>query len=70
MKKYTLLILCTASVLLTACSDEKKEVQNPVSGYLDSRVDAIDMAKHAVKENNQQIKKQDQLIDEMKKKSP
>ena len=65
MKKNIIFIFCTVTVLLlAACGEETKEssgkgIENPVDTYMDSRMNAMDMAKQSVKKNNQRMEKQD-----------
>lgn len=69
MKNIGIFILCTSAILfLAACGDETKEsraetVKNPVDTYLDSRVNAMDMAKESVKESNKQVDKQNKAME-------
>ena len=73
MKNSSTLILYTAIILLlTACGEEPKEssgkaVKTPVGTYLDSRVNAIDMAKKSVKESNKRSKERDKAMESLSK---
>ena len=64
MKKNIIFIFCTVTVLLlTACGEETKEssgngIENPVDTYMDSRMNAMDMAKQSVEKNNQRMEEQ------------
>ncbi len=68
MKKNIIFIFCTVTVLLlTACGEETKEssskgIENPVDTYMDSRMDAMDMAKQSVNESNNRIEKQNKAM--------
>ena len=69
MKNIGIFILCTSAILfLAACGDETKEgkakkVKNPVDTYLDSRVNAIDMAKESVKESNKRVNERNKAME-------
>jgi len=73
MKNSSTLILYTAIILLlTACGEKAKEssaeaVNNPVDTYLDSRVNAIDMAKKSVTESNKRSEERDKAIESLSK---
>ena len=74
MKNSSALILFIVNVFfLNACGEETKEthnkpaVTNPVNTYLDSRVDAMDLAKKSVKESNKRIEKQDKALESLMK---
>jgi len=73
MKNSIIFILCTASILLlTACGEETKEsikkgIENPVDKYMDSRVNAIDMAKQSVKESNKKVTEQNKALEALTK---
>jgi len=68
MKKNIIFICCTVTVLLlTACGEETKEssgngIKNPVDSYMDSRMDAMDMAKQSVKKNNKRMEKENKAM--------
>ncbi|MCD6212829.1 MAG: hypothetical protein J7J02_07605 [Sulfurovum sp.] len=65
MKKNIIFIFCTVTVLLlAACGEETKKssakgIENPVDTYMNSRMDAMDMARQSVKKNNKQMEEQD-----------
>jgi len=69
MKKTITLFACTATALLLAsCGEETKEssskgLENPVDTYMDSRVNAMDMAKQSVNESNKKTKEQDKAME-------
>ncbi len=71
MKINSKLILLTATTfLLVACGEAPKEskgeaAKNPESTYLDSRIDAIDMAKKSVKKSNKHTKEQDKAMESL-----
>ena len=58
-------LFCTITVLLlAACGEDEKEstsrgIENPVDTYMDSRMNAMDMAKQSVKKNNERMEEQD-----------
>ena len=64
MKKSSIFILGIVSLLiLTACGEDTPErtskvIENPVNKYMDSRVNAMDMAKQSVKESNKKVEEQ------------
>jgi len=68
MKSIGIFILCTSAILLlSTCGGETNEsktktIENPVDTYLDSRVDAIDMAKGSVKESSKRSKEQEEAM--------
>jgi len=68
MKKNIIFIFCTTTVLLlAACGEETKErankgIKNPVDTYMDSRMNAMDMAKESVKESNKQVDEQNKAM--------
>jgi len=68
MKHCNVLILFTSTLLLlTACGEESnsksdESIKNPVNTYLDSRVNALDLAKISVEKTNQRTRKQDTNI--------
>jgi len=73
MKNSSILIVSILSIFfLTACGDEVKEnhnksVKNPVNTYLDSRVNAMDLAKKSVGESNKRAKEQDKALEALMK---
>ena len=73
MKNRIIFTTCTSIVLLlSACGEETKEnnskgLGNPVDTYMDSRVNAIDMAKQSVKDNNKRVKEQDKALETLRK---
>ena len=68
MKKNIIFIFCTVTVLLlTACGEETKEsssngIENPVDTYMDSRMNAMDMARQSVKKNNKRMEKENKAM--------
>ena len=68
MKNSSTLLLYTLTLLLlSACGDEAKEsnsqtIENPVGTYLDSRVDAMDLAKKSLEESKKRSTAQDELM--------
>lgn len=68
MKNSIIIIFCTATVLLlTACGEETKEsvkkgIDTPVDKYMDSRVNAMDMAKQSVKKTNQRMEEENKAM--------
>ena len=68
MKNSIIIIFCTVTVLLlTACVEETKEssgkgIQNPVDTYMDSRVNAMDMARQSVKKENQRMEEENKAM--------
>ena len=73
MKNSIIFILCTTSILLlTACGEETTEtsgkgIENPIDTYMDSRVNAIDMAKQSVKETNKKVTEQNKALEALTK---
>jgi len=71
MKTCRIFILCTLTIFLyTGCGEEPKEnspeaIKNPVDTYLDTRVNAIDMAKQSLKESNKRTKEQDKTMESL-----
>ena len=69
MRKSSIFILGIVSfLLLTACVEEEQEsaskaIENPVDKYMDSRVNAIDLAKQSVKESNKKVAEQNKAMD-------
>jgi len=70
MKKHHPLILLTlTSFLFIACGEDKKEsttsttIENPVNTYMDSRLNALDMAKESVKESNIRVEEQNKVME-------
>ncbi len=68
MKKNIIFIFCTVTVLLlAACGEKTKEnssngIENPVDTYMDSRMNAMDMARQSVEKNNKQMEEQDKAM--------
>jgi len=73
MKNHSTLLLYTLTgLLLIACSGETKEsntetIKNPVGTYLDSRVDAMDLAKKSLEESNKRTAEQDEQMNTLYK---
>jgi len=69
MNNSIIFIFCTATVLLlTACGKDTQEssgqgIENPVDKYMDSRVNAMDMAKQSVKESNKKVEEQNKAME-------
>ena len=70
---YTLLLSVSLLVLTTACEEETKTPTkstasvNPVDSYVDSRLNAYDMAKDTVKESNKRVEKQNKILEDLNK---
>lgn len=69
MKYAYVLSLCAVALFLTACSDkpkeaEKKAAENPVGAYLDSRTDAMSLAKKSVQQSNKRTQEQEKAAEE------
>jgi hypothetical protein len=68
MKKNIIFIFCTVTVLLlAACVEETKEsstkgIENPVDTYMDSRVNAMDLARQSVEKNNQRMEEENKAM--------
>jgi hypothetical protein len=68
MKKNIIFIFCTVTVLLlAACGEETKEsstkgIENPVDTYMDSRVNAMDLARQSVEKNNQRMEEENKAM--------
>ena len=68
MKKSSIFILSVASILLlVSCGEETKEsvkkgIDTPVDKYMDSRVNAMDMAKQSVKKTNRRIEEENKAM--------
>ena len=68
MKNSIIIIFCTATVLLlTACGEETKEssskgIENPVDTYMDSRMNAMDLAKQSVQKTNQRMEEENKAM--------
>ena len=73
MKKPIIFITCTALILLlSSCGEETTEtsskgIENPVDTYMDSRVNAMDMAKQSVKESNKKTEEQNKAMEALTK---
>jgi len=74
MKHNSIFIFLGAlSLILSACGEETKEthnntaVNNPVNTYLDSRVDAMDLAKKSVAESNKRTEEQNKDMEALTK---
>ena len=73
MKNSSTLLLYTLIILfLNSCGDEAKEnntktMTNPVDTYLDSRGDAMDLAKKSLEESNKRSTAQDELMKALNK---
>jgi len=73
MKNSIIFVFTAASILLlTACGEEtkeniKKEIEAPVDNYMDSRVNAMDMAKQSVKESNKKVAEQNKALEALTK---
>jgi competence protein ComGC len=73
--KHSVLTLLFISILLllTACEEETQEKQtpsssiNPVDTYMDSRLDALDMAKDSVKQSNIRTEEQNKAMEDLTK---
>ena len=71
MKKlFTLTTLIILTGFFTACSEkstENTETNPSVDTYLDSRVNALNMAKESVKTSNEAVDKQNEMIQTLTK---
>jgi len=73
MKKNIIFIFCTVAVLfLTSCGEESQEstnhdIANPVDNYMDSRVNAMNIAKQSIKESNKKVAEQNKATDALTK---
>ena len=73
MKNSSTLVLSIFTILLfTGCREDTsghptKAVKHPVNSYLDSRVDAMDMAKQSVKESNKRSEERDKAMESLLK---
>ena len=73
MKKPIIFTACTSiALLLSACGEETTEtsskgIENPVDTYMDSRVNAMDMAKQSVKESNKKTEEQNKAMEALTK---
>ena len=73
MKNSSTLLLYTLTILLlSACGNEAKEnntqtIENPVGTYLDSRVDAMDLAKNSLEESNKRNTEQEEQMKALNK---
>ena len=62
-------LCCTTTILfISACGEEPKEnssngIENPVDTYMDSRVNAMDMAKESVRESNKKVDEQNKAME-------
>lgn len=72
MKNSSALILFIVNVFfLNACGEETKETHNkpavtsPGDTYLDSRVNAMDLAKGSVKKSNKRVEEQDKALESL-----
>ena len=68
MKKSSIFILSVASILVfVSCGEETKEssskgIENPVDTYMDSRMNAMDLAKQSVKKTNQRMEEENKAM--------
>ena len=73
MKKSSIFILSIVTVLLlAACGEEAQEsaskaIETPVDKYMDSRLNAMDMAKQSVKESNKKVAEQNKAMNALTK---
>jgi len=76
MKNFTISILgCTFLLLgLSSCGEQTKEDNSkpsvsvtPIDGYVDSRLNALDMAKNTVKESNKHTEEQNKALEKLTK---
>ena len=69
---YTYTLIFSVSILLfTACGEEETSkkstsIENPVGTYLDSRTDALSLAKKSVKESNERVKVHEEAMESIK----
>jgi ABC-type oligopeptide transport system substrate-binding subunit len=73
MKKlFTLTSILLLSLLLSACGEDntketEKKVTPPSDSYLDSRVNALNMAKESAKTSNEAVEKQNEMMEKLTK---
>ena len=68
----TLILYAFTTLLLNSCGDEVKEsgtntMTNPVDTYLDSRVNAMDLAKESIEESNNRNTEQEEQMKALRK---
>jgi hypothetical protein len=73
MRNSIVFIFYTVSILLlAACGEETKEnikkgIENPADNYMDSRVNAMDMARKSVKDSNKKVIEQNKALEALTK---
>jgi len=72
MKKlFTLTSMILLALILTACGEKSTQSTEtkvaPTDSYLDSRVNALNMAKQSTKTSNEAVKKQNEIIEKLTK---
>jgi ABC-type Fe3+-citrate transport system substrate-binding protein len=70
-KTFTLTTLILLTVLFTACGEKSTESTEtkvaPADSYLDSRVNALNMAKQSATKSNEAVAKQNEMIEKLTK---
>lgn len=71
-KHIKLIFFSITSLLLIACGEDQnssntKTIENPVNTYMDSRINAMDMAKKSVKESNKRVNEQNKAMETLSK---
>ena len=70
---YKFILISTASLLLMGCGESQddsinsKIIENPVNTYMDSRVNAMDLAKESVKNSNNKVDEQNKAMEALEK---
>lgn len=73
MKKlFTLTTLILFTLLFNACGEKMTEstetkTNTPADSYLDSRVNALNMAKESAKKSNEAVDKQNKMLEQLTK---
>jgi len=73
MKQQIKLVFCVSALFIfSGCGEETTEtsskgIENPVDTYMDSRVNAMDMAKQSVKESNKKTEEQNKAMEALTK---
>ena len=70
---YKFILISTTSLLLMGCGESQDEsissntIENPVDTYMDSRVNAMDLAKETVKNSNKKVNEQNKAMEALEK---
>jgi hypothetical protein len=70
---YKFILISAASFLLMGCGESQddstssKTIENPVDTYMDSRVNAMDLAKESVKNSNIKVDEQNKEMEALEK---